>query len=323
MVEQAGFLGSTTGTQRLQPIRVRGFSKPDRQEVEARTIAQVEANPERYLAAYEKLPQSFEGRYVSADLFKETFDEFSQSREARGRYNAPVHNTAAVLSAAQFDRALAQALPSQTHVVFLTGIPGAGKTSTILRGGELPGNMALVFEGQLINPQTSIEKIGKVIEVGKIPWIVAVHPTPENALDNTLQRFVEYGRGAGLGIMADIQGSLPQGLQAVYEKIGNQVILEIIDVRDRKNVQTHVGWDNLSLLQSEGNRERIYQRLEAALNSIRDQGRLTDAAYEQAYGRVLDAGAISLVRASEQGDRRDGLERGSAQGSGKAAILAG
>ena len=94
-------------------------------------------------------PRSFGGRYIAADLFKETFAAYAESRESRNRYNAPVHNSAAVLSAEQFRRVLGQADdPACDTVVLLTGIPGAGKTSSVLAGGGLSPDTKAVFEGQ-------------------------------------------------------------------------------------------------------------------------------------------------------------------------------
>ena len=82
------------------------------------------------MPATTRFPQSFEGRYVCSDLFKETFPEFSASNEARGRYNNPLHNSAAVLASEQFRRRVRDASrPEQDTVIFLTGVPGAGKTT--------------------------------------------------------------------------------------------------------------------------------------------------------------------------------------------------
>ena len=67
----------------------------------------VERDAERFLAEYRAHPESFGGRYVCADLFKETFPQYRANQEARNRYNNPVHNAAAVLSSEQFRRALA------------------------------------------------------------------------------------------------------------------------------------------------------------------------------------------------------------------------
>jgi hypothetical protein len=74
------------------------------------------------------MEQSLGGRYVSADLFKETFEEYRASKDSRNRYNAPVHNSAAVL-ASEYLRRLISA-PGQRErdtVILLTGIPGAGR----------------------------------------------------------------------------------------------------------------------------------------------------------------------------------------------------
>ena len=140
-------------------------------------------------------PRSFGGRYVATDLFKETFAAYAASRESRNRYNAPVHNSAAVLSAEQFRRVLRQADdPARDTVVLLTGIPGAGKTSLVLAGGGLSPDTKAVFEGQLVKPETTIPKVQQVLDAGLRPVIIAVHATPESALRNTLKRFGEEGR---------------------------------------------------------------------------------------------------------------------------------
>ena len=115
----------------LSPIILREFDEPDRVAVQAEVVRAVLADPERFLQRYLDHPDSHQGRYVSADLFKEMFDQFAESKEARGRYNAPVHNAAAVLSAEQFRRGLEKGRAEGTSVWFLTGIPGAGKTSRV------------------------------------------------------------------------------------------------------------------------------------------------------------------------------------------------
>lgn len=78
----------------LEPIRSLDVSEPDRADVQRRVIAAVQDDPDRFLAAYVEHPQSFGGRYVCADLMKEVIPEYAASKEARGRYNAVVHNAA-------------------------------------------------------------------------------------------------------------------------------------------------------------------------------------------------------------------------------------
>ena len=283
----------------LEPIRRRAFSEPDRADVQERVAHAVETGGDSFLDRYARLEQSLGGRYISADLFKETFEPYSRSKESRNRYNTPVHNAAAVLASEQLRRVLAQpAEPGRESVVLLTGIPGAGKTSAVLEhaeaAGDLPRHTHAVYEGQLADRQVAIGKVQEVIDAGFKRVIVAVHARPEQALENTLQRFDEIGRGAGIEVMARVQGDLPEGLAAVHERFGEAVELRIIDRREFAEPTEWLGWEHLSVLRSEGNHEQIKQRLTHHLERQRE--RLPEAAWRQAAGlaplpdRRIDAG---------------------------------
>ena len=80
----------------LEPIRRNGYAQADRVAVEETVAAAVESDPRPFIERYLGDPRSFGGRYVAADLFKETFAQYAASKDARNRYNAPVHNAAAV-----------------------------------------------------------------------------------------------------------------------------------------------------------------------------------------------------------------------------------
>lgn len=306
----------------LEPIRRRGAQEPDRAEVENQVIAAVEANPEPFLAAYQRHPSSFDGRYVCADLFKETFPQYAASPEARGRFNGVVHNSAAVLSSEQFRRVIADdSDPNRDTAIFLTGIPGAGKTSFVLAGGDLDPKTRVIFEGQLVNPATSIEKIGAAIDAGLKPVVLVVHPRPEDALANTFRRFTETGRGAGIGVMADIQGGLPEGLRAIERAYGDDVQLVVVDVRDRSRPQQHTGWNSLPVLQTEGNREQVHQRLSDALEAHRAAGTITDDCYRQATGLPPRAQHASVDQPGPRGREADARGRGDARPGGNPPVV--
>ena len=303
----------------LERIRRRRFSEPDRAEVQERVAHAVETGPERFFERYARLPQSFGGRFISADLFKETFEPYSRSKDTRNRYNTPVHNAAAVLASAQLRRMLAQpAEPGGEAVVLLTGIPGAGKTSAVLERGELPRHAHAVYEGQLADPQVAAAKVQAILDAGLKPVVVAVHARPEQALENTLRRFDEVGRGAGIEVMARVQGGLPEGLAAVRERFGEAVELRIIDRREFAQPRAWKGWEFLSVLKSEGNHEQVKQRLSQHLE--RERERLPEAAWRQAAGlapvlpdrradRGLDRKHEALVpgRGAAQEDRQEAL----------------
>jgi len=270
----------------LQPIRVNQYPEPDRGMVQAAVIKAVQADPQWFIDAYRRDERSMEGRYVAADLFKETFEEFSASNESRNRYNGPVHNSAAVLSAELFRQNLAdKGEPQRDTVVLLTGVPGAGKTTSVMvRDQGLPDHVRAVFEGQMSNPVTAVDKVQRILDAGFRPVIQVVHALPETALANTLRRFEEEGRGASIQVMSSIQGGLPDSLAEVKQQFGEAVELMVIDVRDRKVPTKHQGWEQLNLLRSEGNHEHIRQRLSKALERYRAQGDVSESAYRQAAG---------------------------------------
>lgn len=218
---------------------------------------------------------------------KEMFHEFSSSKEGRARYNNPVHNSAAVLAAAQFTRAISKRRDSsEAKVLFLTGIPGAGKTSAVFKAQEsIPANVRAIYEGQLAKAEPAIEKIQQVLDVGLKPTIVAVHLPPEMALRNTLSRFEKEGRGASIHAMALIQSGLPDGLKAIRDHFGDRVALTVFDrSAGLNNTRELDGWHHIASLQREGNYDRIHERLSQALNLHREGGSISDDAYRQARG---------------------------------------
>jgi hypothetical protein len=284
----------------LEPIKRLVFSEPDKMRVQGDAIASAETWTERHIGRYRALDGAFGGRYIAADLFKETFAEYAASRESRARYNVAVHNASAVLSAELFRRVLEEP-GAQGRALFLTGIPGAGKTTSVLVRGGLPADVKLIFEGQMWRPESTFPKLQQALDAGRQPVIAVVHPAPEYALHNTFKRFREIGRGASIETMADIQGGLPDGLSAVRERFGEAVGLVVYDFRDPLRRVQLSGWDNLPVLRSEGSREQIRDRLLAELERARRQGIVSPDAIRQAVGDARDARAVG-----RQPDARDG-----------------
>ena len=282
----------------MQPILRNNYPEPDRMAAQERIAQAIEADPEPFLAAYGKLPESQDGRYICSDLFKETFPEFRESPEARARYNNPLHNSAAVLAAEQLQRKIAEpGHPERDTVIFLTGIPGAGKTSTVLESGKLDDSIRAVFEGQLANPQQAIEKIQSVLDASLKPAILAVHAKAEFALRNTLDRFETEGRGASLHAMATIQSKLPEGLAAIRDTFGDAVRFDVVDrtAGFGQAIQLQ-GWDKLDLVSQEGSYAAIRERLTGELNRHHDEGTLSQDAYRQALGKLPENWPRSAVR---------------------------
>ena len=282
----------------LDPIQRRPISDPLRADFQERIARAVESDPEGFLAAYRAHPDTHGGRYVAADMMKEVFPEFSASREGRSTYNIPLHNSAAVLASEQFRRAVANTShPERDTAIFLTGIPGAGKTSAILDNNQLGQNVRVVYEGQLASPGPAIAKIQAALDAGLKVGIVAIHLQPEVALENTFGRFEREGRGAGVVAMASVQGNLPNGLAAIHEHFGEKVSLSIFDRRDGMNATKQLaGWGNLAELRSEGDYERIKHRINAAIDRHERAGTASPAAIREARGLPPLARDRSLPR---------------------------
>ena len=299
----------------LEPIKRLVFSDPDKMRVQGDAIASAETWTERHIGRYRALDGAFGGRYIAADLFKETFAEYAASREGRARYNGAVHNASAVLSAELYRRVL-QEPGHEGRAIFLTGIPGAGKTTSVLAQGKLPDDAKLIFEGQMWRPESTFPKLQQALDAGLEPVLMVVHPRPEYALRNTFKRFRELGRGAAVETMANIQGGMPDGLAAVRERFGNAVSLIVHDIRDPSQRRQLVGWDNLPVLRSEGTREQIRDRLLAELERARAQGLAPPDTVRQALGDTPDRRAVGREPPAQDGradPQRDAQARDRAQ----------
>jgi hypothetical protein len=272
----------------IEPIIRRKFSQPDRAAIEEQVCLAVEGDPERFLTAYCLDSRSFQGRYVNSDLMKEMFPEYNTSKEHRDRYNLPVHNAAAVLAAAQFRAAIADySIPKRTNALFLTGVPGAGKTTAVLANrDQFPQDARILYEGQLSDPVHALPKFEAALGRGLDVEIVAIHVLSEQALSNTIVRFEREGRGATIEALARIQGFLPGGLSQIYRRFGNEVGFSVVDKRDMMKVARLRGWETLSLLESEGNYEHIKRKLTEILEAHYAANLISAGAYQQAYGQA-------------------------------------
>jgi hypothetical protein len=271
----------------LEPINRRFNDLSELKSVEDATIDAVQSDPDGFLCSYRSDERSLGGRYISTDLFKEMFQLFKESNENRYRYNTLVHNSASVLASLLFRRMLADVSESNVEtqrdvVIFLTGIPGSGKTSSVLHADQLMGSSLAVYELQLATPTIAIDKVKQVLDAGLKLRISVFHVLPEKALRNTLHRCDQCGRGASIELMARIQGGLPDSLAQVHARFGNRVDLWISDRRHRAHPRTLRGWACLSVLRSEGGYEDIKMRLHSALLRLRP--RFSEAAHRSALG---------------------------------------
>ncbi|MDD1494025.1 hypothetical protein DF016_10575 [Burkholderia stagnalis] len=190
----------------------------------------------------------------------------------------------------------------------------------VLKSGELPKDAVMVFEGQMSNFETSRDKIQKVLDAGYRAHIIVVHARVENALDNTLQRFYEEGRGSSIATIANIVGNLPESLEQLHNFFGQNLLLDVVDVRDRANPVQLQGFENVDVLKSEGNYEHIQKRLRQRVEDQREFGRIDEDAYRQAVG-LPPRDRHELDPAGHERHQGDARERSSTAEGSRQAVL--
>ncbi len=291
----------------MNKISRRGtFKDPEKINVENRAIALVENASEKLLAQYAVLEGSFGGRYVNSDLFKEIFGDYNASPAHRACYNTAVHNAAAVLADELFYRGVANA-DDRNIVLFITGIPGAGKTTAIQKNRLIDfEKYRLIYEGQLASEAQAREKIDWCIEHKCQVFIYVFHRNPEMALEHTFLRFSECGRGASIQAMSNIQGGLATSipkLMAHYET-NEDITFCVVDLDTDASLPICNDMELLdSILKKGGDTNVIRAKLEQRLEQARADGRINDACYQQAKGR--EAYELARIQKLLQGARAD------------------
>lgn len=237
------------------------------------------------LEGYNKHPDTMSGRYICSDTFKELFPCF-EAKENRALVNDAIHNSSAVLAATQFEEVLKRDEPNKTKTIFITGIPGAGKTTSV-KNFITNDKVKLIFEGQLANPVPTIPKIEQCLQKKLDVTITAVHIEPEKALDNTFRRFNEYGRGGSIEVMSSIQGNLPSGLKKLKEHFGDKINIIAIDRNSDKN-KILTDEKEIYKLINIGSKEEIFKRLKVKLDQDFQKGKIDKACFAQANETKLN-----------------------------------
>lgn len=260
-------------------------SNAELEEIQNLAVEFAKSSTEFLLESYNDHPDTMGGRYICSDTFKELFPCF-EAKENRALVNDAIHNSSAVLAATQFEEVLKRDEPGKTKAIFITGIPGAGKTTSV-KNFMTDGKVKLIFEGQLANPAPTIPKIEQCLQKKLDVTIAAVHIEPEKALDNTFKRFNEYGRGGSIEVMSSIQGNLPNGLKKLKEHFGDKINIIAIDRNsDRNKILTDE--KEIYKLISIGSKEEIFKRLKTKLDQDFQKGRIDKACFAQANETKLN-----------------------------------
>ncbi len=229
---------------------------PELKSAEEFIIKDAEENEEKHIDDYDKLESSYGSRYICTDLMKETYPLYSESVSSRQKYGGVIHNSSACLAAEVFARKVKD--PNINKCIFLTGVPGAGKSyliHSIIFAGVL-GNDVMVYEGDITTP-TIEEKMAMARDNGKEILVLVVNPTLELANENALRRYIEVGRGAPTHIIARIMSKLPTTLKDLQTKF--DFSLGIFNKKTNYDIYNTVGFEEIDSL-NQGTYDEILEK---------------------------------------------------------------
>ena len=240
-------------------IRRENLTEEER-KLEEYFIKEASIHTKEHIEAYKSFISSLKGRYICSDLMKETFNYYTESKETRNAYNFILHNSAATLTNELYKEQVKD--KNITDCIFLTGIPGAGKSffvQSLNLEGEIPDNV-LIYEGSIIT-DTIIEKISLALANNKRVYMIIINPTLELAYQNVLTRIKESGRGASIQTMAKIASGLYDAVKRLYTMFNNELEIGIYQKEANDKIEIDLGIEKVEKLKI-GSYEEVLKRLE-------------------------------------------------------------
>jgi hypothetical protein len=310
-----------------EPVRVNDVA-PDRITsdaiIESRLRAKLDSDPEAAAREYAALKDSDSGRILNTDTARELSPDYLSDRTR----SAAVHEPASAFIKARYAELLKQE-PKEGElplVVFTAGGTGAGKTTaiqTIPEMAEAAARAQIVYDTNMNKYASAKQKIEQALAAGKDVSIMMVARDPEQALvqgalPRAERQAKEYGSGRTVPIEEHIKthiGAVETVTRLAQEYADNpRVQVRVIDNSLGRGHATErdVAW----LGQRRYN--DIEQRVTAALERERAEGRISDATYQGFAGRPWQnpgaAEGSGRVPQDVRPDVREGPEPGRTEG---------
>lgn len=230
------------------PIYYKSHLQGEADRVQRMAIKKALEETDKCLSEYCSLEASHNGRYINSDLFKEIFSEFSMSKESRKEFDLSVHNSSAWLAQTLFEKKIEDS--SVKGCIFLTGVPGAGKTifiQSLFDEGKIPDGF-IVFEGSICNVDKTREKMQMLKDKGIEIHVIIINANIELAVSNVMQRETDCGRGATAVSLAQIASRIKPSMLTLNEMFDISEIGLYTKLGDNNNVIIEEGIDAIKRL---------------------------------------------------------------------------
>ena len=120
------------------------------------------------------------------DLFKPEYD---------GTNVVAYHPYSSLLAKRLYAEALAALSGVPGRVLFVVGMPGAGKSRALRMGSDVRKEaFDIVYDGAFGSAEGLYREIDQALAAGVHPTVVYIHNTPARAFDNTRARVAKTGR---------------------------------------------------------------------------------------------------------------------------------
>jgi hypothetical protein len=300
----------------LDPIKPRGIDSKipfgegltdAQREIERNLADKIEGNLDESIREYMSQHDAEGGKVLNTDTARELSPEYRADRTQ----SAAVHEPASWIVKEMYARKLkeAPAEGEKSYVLFTAGGTGAGKSSGLKVLSGVKEEAQIIYDTNMNGLDSAASKIDKALAAGKDAHIVYTWRDPVDALVNgALPRAERMGRTVPITEHANTHVGAAKTIKELAKKYeGNpRVVLQVIDNSHGKNGARLGSIDQVPDLEYDS----VLGKLNAALETERQAGRISDATYRGTAGLQNKAGGRGVQPSSRAGDVRQ-LEQGS------------
>lgn len=283
-------------------------------------------DPAKYrktVEAYKAIPDTHDGKIISADVARELSDDYLKDRSLSGE----VHEVASAFVKEYFKDKLAEPHDPGSYAMMTAGGTGAGKT-TALEGqfASMENNADFVYDTNMNTLSSADAKIKAIMDSGRRVKVAYVYRDPVEALENGALKRAERqkaefgtGRTVPLNVHAETHIGALKTVQALEAKYAHdpRFDLQVLDNTNGNGNVSLTTLDNASRMMN--NHVDLEGDLRMSLDKALRDSRISKETYngfrkvykDEAARKagVREEGGIDDSRAGEAGEGKRGIRR--------------